>query len=268
MGGVNGLRISELARRAGVASSTVRYYERIGLVPAPARTASGYRLYDPEAEARLLFIARGKRLGLSLEEIADLVTVWDGTNCGATLERLLGLLAAKRAEIVEQIRELERFADQLAAVEARLVETPALEGCAPDLACCAPEISATPVSLSAGRPAGSVLPPDEPVAIACTLTSSERPARLGVFEALSVHVTSWSRGDTTLRVRFPARPDLEDLLRDLMAREQVCCAFLAFALRRVEDEWWWDIAAADAEAAPALDEFLPLLSPARESRLR
>src|SRR5882724_72163 len=102
---MDGLRISELAERAGVSTSTVRYYERIGLVPMPSRTPSGYRAYDPQAEARLLFITRAKRMGLSLEEIGELMTIWDGTNCGATKDRLVSLLDAKRAEIAAQIRE-------------------------------------------------------------------------------------------------------------------------------------------------------------------
>lgn len=53
---MDGSRISELGGRVGVAPSTMRYYERIGLVPPPRRSASGYRLYDVDAEARLLFI--------------------------------------------------------------------------------------------------------------------------------------------------------------------------------------------------------------------
>jgi len=117
---MDGLRISELADRAAVSTSTVRYYERIGLVPAPSRSASGYRLYGADAEARLLFITRGKLLGLSLEEIADLLAVWDGANCGPTQERLSALLVTKQIEIRRQIQELERFALQLAQVEARL----------------------------------------------------------------------------------------------------------------------------------------------------
>src|SRR5947209_6978872 len=50
---MDGLRISELAGRAGVATSTVRYYERVGLMPGPERTASGYRSYGRDAETRL-----------------------------------------------------------------------------------------------------------------------------------------------------------------------------------------------------------------------
>ena len=159
---MNGLRISELATRAGVATSTVRYYERVGLLPAPERDASGYRAYDHDAEARLLFITRAKRLGLSLDEIAELATIWDGSNCGATQERLSSLLVTKRAELVDRVRELEAFDRQLADVQTRLASTPAEDGCAPDLSCCAPDLTPTPVALGV-----------RPAVIACTLPSGE-----------------------------------------------------------------------------------------------
>jgi DNA-binding transcriptional MerR regulator len=267
---MDGMRISQLAERIGVATSTLRYYERIGLVPGPGRTASGYRVYGGDAEARLLFITRGKRLGLSLEEIAELVTIWDGTHCGATQDRLSALLDAKRAEIAEQIRELERFADQLADVQGHLSALPGSEGCAPDLACCAPALPDTPVavSLSSGNPNGRAVTAEEPVVVACTLIPGERLERAAEFAALSDHVAAWARDDTSLRLRFPARDDFEVQIRELMAREQVCCAFLLFTLRRSDGELCWDIEAPDAATALALDEFLPLLAPARESRPR
>ena len=65
------VRISELAESAGVPASTVRYYERVGLMALPARTASGYRDYGEDAAARLLFITRARRMGLSCEQITD-----------------------------------------------------------------------------------------------------------------------------------------------------------------------------------------------------
>jgi len=77
------VRISELADSVGVPTSTVRYYERVGLLDLPARTTSGYRDYGEDAAARLLFIARARRMGLSCEQITALIPVWDGTNCGA-----------------------------------------------------------------------------------------------------------------------------------------------------------------------------------------
>jgi hypothetical protein len=215
-----------------------------------------------------LFITRGKRLGPSLEEIADLLTIWDGTNCGPTQERLSALLAAKQVEIREQVRELERFADQLADVEARLLAAPVLDGCAPDLGCCAPELPGTPVavSLGDGGSVGARSTAQDPAPIACTLTSVERPARTAEFEALADHVSSWTRGERSLRLRFPLRSDVEERLHDLMAREQECCGFLSFTLQRLGNEWCWDIEAPDVQAAPTLDEFLPLLAPGRESK--
>lgn len=145
---MDGLRISELARSAGVPTSTVRYYERIGLVPGPARTASGYRVYDGDAATRLLFITRAKRLGLSLEAIAELSDIWDGANCGATQTRLTALLDEKRAEIAEQVRELEAFSDQLADVQRRLAAHDAPGECTPDLHCCTPGlVEEAPIAL-------------------------------------------------------------------------------------------------------------------------
>lgn len=98
--------ISELADRVGVPTSTVRYYERIGLLGAPARTGSGYRAYDEESATRLLFVTRARRLGLSCDQITDLLPVWDGTNCAAAGERVGRLIDDKKAEIAARIAEL------------------------------------------------------------------------------------------------------------------------------------------------------------------
>ena len=113
------VRISELAESVGVPTSTVRYYERVGLLALPARTSSGYRDYGEDAAARLLFIARARRMGLSCEQITDLIPVWAGTNCGAAHDRVVRLIEEKRAEIAERIRELEQFDAQLDAVRRR-----------------------------------------------------------------------------------------------------------------------------------------------------
>jgi len=60
------LTISQLARRSGVPASTLRYYEKVGVLPAASRTDSGYRLYDEDALARLTFVQRAKALGIEL----------------------------------------------------------------------------------------------------------------------------------------------------------------------------------------------------------
>jgi DNA-binding transcriptional MerR regulator len=141
------VRISELAGAAGVPTSTVRYYERVGLMAVPARTASGYRDYADDAAARLRFITRARRMGLSCEQITTLIPVWAGTNCGAAHERVGRLLDEKQEEIAERIADLEQFSAQLDAVRASLDAEPPLAVCRSDLTCCVPESPGGPVAM-------------------------------------------------------------------------------------------------------------------------
>jgi MerR family mercuric resistance operon transcriptional regulator len=69
------LTIGQLAKSAGVGVETIRYYERLLLLRAPARRPSGYRLYSGDALKRLLFIRRGKELGFTLKEIQELLEI-------------------------------------------------------------------------------------------------------------------------------------------------------------------------------------------------
>src|SRR5260370_19574873 len=69
------LTIGRLAKQAGVNVETVRFYERRGLLPKPPRTASGYRLFPPDAARRLRFIRRTQELGFSLTEIGELLSL-------------------------------------------------------------------------------------------------------------------------------------------------------------------------------------------------
>jgi len=141
------VRISQLAASAGVPTSTVRYYERVGLMSVPARTASGYRDYADDAAARLRFINRARRMGLSCEQITALIPVWAGTNCGAAHERVGRLVDQKQAEIADRIAELEQFSAQLDAVRASLDAEPPLAQCRNDLTCCVPDSQGGPVAI-------------------------------------------------------------------------------------------------------------------------
>jgi DNA-binding transcriptional MerR regulator len=141
------MRISELAERVGVPTSTVRYYERVGLLALPSRTASGYREYDGDAAARLLFIARSRRMGLSCDQIGDLLPIWGGADCGAAHDRVGRLIAEKKGEIAERIAELEAFAAQLDSVGAALAAEPPPEACRSDLSCCVPESGGGPIAV-------------------------------------------------------------------------------------------------------------------------
>jgi DNA-binding transcriptional MerR regulator len=146
------MRISELAESAGVPTSTVRYYERVGLLALPERTTSGYRDYDEEAAGRLLFITRARQMGLSCDQITDLIPVWAGTNCGAAQDRVFRLIEDKQAEIAERIAELGRFSAQLDGVRATLEAEPAPQACRSDLSCCVPESNRGPVMVELLRP--------------------------------------------------------------------------------------------------------------------
>lgn len=101
------LRISELARRAGVHLETVRYYERRGLLLRPPRSRSGYRQYPPEAVRRVRFIKRAQSLGFTLDEVEDLLAlrVQHTRGCGAVEEEARGVLA----RVESRIAELERM---------------------------------------------------------------------------------------------------------------------------------------------------------------
>ncbi len=145
------MRISELAETVGIPTSTVRYYERIGLLAGPGRTASGYRDYDDEAASRLLFVTRARRMGLSCEQVASLVGIWDGTDCAAAGRRVTELIEEKQREIRDQIRELRRFGAQLDVVRRELEAHPPPAACRTDLSCCVPD-SPGPVDLELGPP--------------------------------------------------------------------------------------------------------------------
>jgi len=102
------LTVSALAGQAGLSADTVRYYERVGLLPEPARSAAGYRLYDQDAVGRLRLIKGAQRAGLRLREIGELLQVADQGQCpcGHTETLLQERLGEVRAEL-ERLRALE-----------------------------------------------------------------------------------------------------------------------------------------------------------------
>lgn len=134
-----GVRISELADRVGVPVSTVRYYERIGLMGDPARTDSGYRDYDDESATHLLFVTRARRLGVSCEQIAELLPIWGGANCRSAHDRVVHLIGEKQQSIAARINELVELSGQLELVRETLDAAPPPNACRTDLTCCMPD---------------------------------------------------------------------------------------------------------------------------------
>ncbi len=109
--------IGELAERSAVSAKTIRYYEDIGLLSAPERTASGYRDFDEPALDRLAFIRAAQAVGLSLGEIRGIVALRDAgeTPCGHVLE----LLRDRSAKLDQRIAELRSLRAELRRLEER-----------------------------------------------------------------------------------------------------------------------------------------------------
>ncbi len=108
------MRIGELARQVGVATSAIRFYEESGLLPEPARTPAGYRDYDPEVVDRLAFIRAGQAVGLTLGELRDVLAVRDAGE--PPCRHVTELLDQRLAEVDERIRELRRLRRDLASL--------------------------------------------------------------------------------------------------------------------------------------------------------
>mgnify|MGYP006195226493 CR=1 FL=1 len=105
------MNIGQLARQAGVAIDTIRYYERQHLLPSPPRSPSGYRRYQAEDATRLNFIRRAKALGFTLDEIRELLSLSASANSDMAAMKTA---ATAKLEVVEQrLAELARMRDAL-----------------------------------------------------------------------------------------------------------------------------------------------------------
>jgi len=103
------MTIGGLAQAAGVGVETVRYYQRRGLLPQPASTRGAYRRYPPAAAARLRFIRRAQQLGFTLDEIASLLQLSDGTD----RRSIRRITAARLAQLRARIADMQRMASTL-----------------------------------------------------------------------------------------------------------------------------------------------------------
>ncbi|MEY2432795.1 MAG: hypothetical protein QOC92_2520 [Acidimicrobiaceae bacterium] len=217
--------IGEVADRSGFTASALRYYEGIGLVVPSTRTGAGYRIYDDQTLARLAFIARAKQLGCSLEEITDLVSIWDGERCGPVQRRFHALVTNKIRDAESQVTELTAFSAQLQAAASQLSGDP-LDGPCGDACACvtdAPTSASTPVPIALGTK-----PNDPP--IACTLEPAAMPDRMADWRSVLDHARSRSTApDGSLRVELDDAIDVGALAR-VVAAEQQCCAFFTFAI--------------------------------------
>lgn len=106
------LTTGEIADRTGVSQHTVRYYEQRGLLPEPPRTGAGYRQYGPRHVAQIRFIKRAQKLGFTLQEIKDLLSLRAEPEAGADI----------RQKTREKISEIDQKIEDLTRIRQKLVE--------------------------------------------------------------------------------------------------------------------------------------------------
>lgn len=116
------MRIGEAAGEVGINPKTVRYYESIGLIPEAVRTPAGYREYGPEDVERLRFVRAAQRLGLSLDDIREVLAFRERGElpCSYVLE----VVRRRTDEIDRRVSELLALREELAGLVARAEEHP------------------------------------------------------------------------------------------------------------------------------------------------
>ncbi|RKN10891.1 MerR family transcriptional regulator [Streptomyces radicis] len=222
---MSAMRISQLTERTGVPATTLRFYETAGLLPAD-RTASGYRRYGEDAVERLTFIGAAKHLGLALDEIAELLAVWESGACREVKADLRPRIAARLTAADERAAELAAFTTTLRAALAHLDALPDRTGrCDPRCGF----LAAAPSS------AGSTAPRPGPVEaerwrsapVACSLSAEEAVERVTAWHRI---LNGARRREIPEGLRLTLPSARAAAVAELAAAEQHCCAFLDFRL--------------------------------------
>lgn len=224
---VSTYRISQLAERTGVPATTLRFYETVGLLPAE-RSVSGYRVYGQDAVERLGFVGAAKHLGLSLEEIAELLAVWESGACSDVRADLRPRLAARITDAERRTAELQELTASLRSALDRLDALPDRAGR------CDAECGL--LDSARRRPVSVELSPrtdrdegqrwrTEPVA--CSLTSAAVGGRAEQWQRL-VRGAEHEEIPDGRRLTLPVQHI--EAIAALAAAEQQCCPFFDFRL--------------------------------------
>lgn len=226
---MTGYRISQAAKLTGLSMSALRFYEDQGILPPAQRSPGGYREYAETDLDRLRFLARARDLGLALDEVSDLLAVWDGGTCATAQARLNVLVAAKIADLDRRMSDLDRLKGDLIQAQAALTGASTSGGCGPHCACMAATRTcsgkaAVDVPFLSSRPQ-----PAEPV-IACTLAASELGERVAAWADVVRLGRDRSAVAGGVQIALPGEPALVARVAELVALEQQCCSFLTFTL--------------------------------------
>jgi MerR family transcriptional regulator, copper efflux regulator len=202
-----------------VAASTVRFYERAGLISPARRAHNGYRMFDESALDELMFVQRAKGIGMSLEDIADLVAAWPTGNCRSLQARLRAYLGRRLNEIHEQQAEISAFERQLQTVLGRLsARDPGPDQCGQGCHC---EADLDPA-------AGEAVP--GPGLEGCSLGRDVLAARISQWQEVAAAATSVEHTGDTARLILPPSPGTIAAVAALCAAEIACCPQARFLL--------------------------------------
>lgn len=220
-------RISQLAECAGVPATTLRYYEREGLLTA-ARAPSGYRHYTDSDRERLRFITAAKHLGLALNEIRELLTVWSSGSCRDVRDDLGSRVAARVTAADERLADVQIFRNRLVVALEHLRELPARdEPC--DRTCSFPTDRARETSVSSSTPSATGGTAELPsVVIGCSLGAGAYQQRRNEWARLLDAAAVSALPDGGRVARLPA--DRAGELARLVVAEQRCCPFFSFRI--------------------------------------
>ena len=229
-------------------ASTVRFYERSGLLSPARRGRNGYRVFDESALDELVFVQRAKGIGMSLEDIADLVAAWPTGKCQSLQARLRAYLAGRIGEVHQQQAELGAFERQLQTVLGRLAaHDPGPEQCGRGCYCEAD------FDLSAQDAA-----PDGGLA-GCSLDSDALADRISQWQQPAATATSVEQTSAAVRLVLP--PGMIASVAALCAAETACCPQTRFLLEVTASQL---ILAIEAQGnAGLLEILLPAHAPAR-----
>ncbi len=111
----------------GINPKTIRYYEEIGLLPKPERSASGYRLYSAADLERLRFIAKAKAIGLTLDEVHEILDAAAGGE--RPCQQVLGMLDQKIEVVDRQLHALSKLRQELLSLRSGAAETMTADTC-------------------------------------------------------------------------------------------------------------------------------------------
>lgn len=235
--------ISQLAERAGVAPSTLRYYERIGLLAPDRRGPNGYREYGEAAVERLAFIQQAKSIGFPLDEVAQLADVWFTGDCAPIQERLDRFLSDRIEHVSGRIAGDRALRSRLERLQAGLDPSTATGECEPGCGCdldppptpTAPATGSTPATGGtggSGGTAGSVREIAEllPGVAACSLNGTEVAERAARWQRLVAQAQRREHNGGGLQLTFATSTAIAAELGELCAAETHCCPGLRFTL--------------------------------------